>query len=614
MTDYENDRFRTDAEIGKSLSPSMQEEMDKLDAEIAALMKDGDDEPDDDEDLPPAQDEGPAGESRAARGQMTAQDSPPDVANEPRRSDGEWTSGGGGAPAAEAASPTRHRSGMRHGHHHGASQQLRAMPGEEMPAELKGRIKIHEESVSAKVEATFLKHISSVGSAPASLPKIKARIEAVHAFFDREDVEAGVTGAVHHIIADLPYHVSGVALNWLEDNATDIVKDAVVGAATAASVAVLGVGVPEAVIGAAIGYTVDKIAEALGLDGEHAVKALERVVATAVAVYHERKLERQGVVDPEPFAKLLLSYAKTKATKSKPAVVPGWTAPEQNWREIVAYKKAFGKPEQAHDAFDPQERRGQPGNAGEWTSGGGAGAKAKGSEEGEEFVSPNVENLDFGGAFKALSSPRQKLLLQAAASANKQLGIDAQSIGAIGAWSDGAENSVVTMTHGASIEQLRAAAAMQGALADQKAVLIFHEHPGAKGWLYSFPATGKVEDIHKALLEDGLAFHTLIPTQGGAKVFIADTDGTLDAAVEKGAKRYGSAVEARNGDAEFVGTGKEDGTDREQRDDAQRAYAGVISGPGVQGAAAVWDRVHSAYQQSFNALRPAEPAEGAAAA
>jgi hypothetical protein len=62
--------------------------------------------------------------------------------------------------------------------------------------------------------------------------------------------------------------------------------------------------------------------------------------------------------------------------------------------------------------------------------------------------------------------------------------------------------------------------------------------------------------------------------------------------VEKAAKRYGATIEARHGHAEFVGTEKQDGTDREQRDDARRVYEGVIQRSGVPGSSAIWQKLH----------------------
>jgi hypothetical protein len=54
-------------------------------------------------------------------------------------------------------------------------------------------------------------------------------------------------------------------------------------------------------------------------------------------------------------------------------------------------------------------------------------------------------------------------------------------------------------------------------------------------------------------------------------------------AVEKGAKRYDSDVEVTRGRAEFLGTQKQDGSDREQRDDARSVYRGHIDQSPVQG-------------------------------
>jgi hypothetical protein len=198
-----------------------------------------------------------------------------------------------------------------------------------------------------------------------------------------------------------------------------------------------------------------------------------------------------------------------------------------------------------------------------------------------------------------LKSDRQHSLLQASAQIDQGLKIDSQDTSVIGAWADGAENSVMTVVKNADFAKLKLAAAMKAHLADQKASLVFQEHPQGKAVLFDFDARGSLGDIHKNLLADGVAFHTLVPTQGGAKVYVVDMDGSSADAVEKGAKRYGTEANFVRGNAQFVGTTKEDGSDREQRDDARDKYLGVIKGSRVQGAGGVWDRVHSTYGESL---------------
>jgi hypothetical protein len=223
----------------------------------------------------------------------------------------------------------------------------------------------------------------------------------------------------------------------------------------------------------------------------------------------------------------------------------------------------------------------------------GAGRWAGANEHGEEFVSPNVGKLDFHDAVAGMKSARQRALLIAGNEIDRRLGLHGMSKSVVGAWSDGAENSVMTQTTGDDFEHLRVAAAMKGYLADQKAVLAFDENPRGNAWLYTFKAKGSLEDIHHMLLNDGLHFHTLEPASGGAIVHIVDMEGTAQGAVAKAAQSYGSRVIARRGDTAFIGTTMEYGTDAEQRADAKLAYGRLIESSGVRRAKAIWQAISS---------------------
>jgi hypothetical protein len=254
----------------------------------------------------------------------------------------------------------------------------------------------------------------------------------------------------------------------------------------------------------------------------------------------------------------------------------------------------------SYNKFDPGEPRDPHGR---WTEvGGGTDEKP----EGFEFISPNVEHTNLSSAQSQITGQRQRALRQASREVDRQLGLDSSDYDIIGAWKDGAENSMMSITSNAQWDQLRASAAMKGHLADQKSVLIFKDHPQSGAVLYKFEAQGDVKTIHHNLLEDGVAFHTLIPhtdidgKQIGATVYVADLDGKIHDAVDKASARYHSNVEYRFGIAEFIGTTSEEGTDREQRDDARRAYEQIVKESPVQGSQAVWGRVHNRWGETLN--------------
>lgn len=217
---------------------------------------------------------------------------------------------------------------------------------------------------------------------------------------------------------------------------------------------------------------------------------------------------------------------------------------------------------------------------------------------GAVFVSPNVRSdLDLPGAVKELKSKQQAVLRLASADINDSVGLkDGHDTSMVGAWKDGAENSLMTGSD-APWENLELAGAMKAHLADQKSALIFKEQDGGKTVLASFSAKGSMEDIHKSLLEDGLANHTIVPTRGGAEVHVVDLDGSAMGAIKKGAQRYGEGnpIDLKFGRGEFIGTTKEDGTDREQRDSARSIYESIINRSSVPDAKAVWQRVNSTW-------------------
>ena len=226
------------------------------------------------------------------------------------------------------------------------------------------------------------------------------------------------------------------------------------------------------------------------------------------------------------------------------------------------------------------------GSSGEFASSGTEGGAGGGSSKqpnadpsGFEFVSPSITPKDFGGAVKAIQGEHQKQTREAWSEIDRTFALQAKETDAIGAWSDGAEPTMVTTVQNAEWDHLKLTAAMKGHLTRQKAVLVFladANHQGTSA-LYHFKTKGALDEIHKTLLASGVAFHTLVPgSDGSTEVYVCDLDGSMSDAVGKVEDSYGSKIDARIGRAEFVGTEKSDGTDEEQRSDAQRAYESVI--------------------------------------
>ena len=239
---------------------------------------------------------------------------------------------------------------------------------------------------------------------------------------------------------------------------------------------------------------------------------------------------------------------------------------------------------------------------GKWTDGGG------GDEVG--FVSPNVGNLTFDQAKASLAGGRQKMLAAASKDIDSRLGkepADVQNV--IGAWSDGAENSLMLEMHGWSENEARVALAMKGYVGDQKSALLFTPDTVGKSFLASFPVKGDIGAIHDAMASDGLQFHTLEPTSSGAIVHVyGDDQATIDKITQAA---HGADVKITFGHGEFIGTTKEDGSDREQRDDARKQYDAVIAAaaasPEFSGRdlGKTWDAIRNSWSGKLSEVRSA---------
>lgn len=226
------------------------------------------------------------------------------------------------------------------------------------------------------------------------------------------------------------------------------------------------------------------------------------------------------------------------------------------------------------------------------------------------FVSPNVKtNLNFEGAVKELNSKQQEVLHEASAHIDRELGIKgARETSIVGAWSDGAENSVM-MEANSDWDRTVLATVMKGYLADQKSVLVFQQQEGGHAVLAHFDAKGDLATIHENLLKDGLEFHTIVPTPTGATVYIVDLDGSAADAIKRGASRYGedNKISIQFGRGEFIPSFEQqvEGSDREQRISARSVYEQVIDRSPVQGAAEVWKGVRDRWGQALTFLPPA---------
>jgi HK97 family phage portal protein len=239
-----------------------------------------------------------------------------------------------------------------------------------------------------------------------------------------------------------------------------------------------------------------------------------------------------------------------------------------------------------------------------------AGADGGGEGGTISFVSPNVSNTSFHQAVTAIGEYRQQALSSASAAIDAGLGLAAQTHNAVGAWSDGAESTLMTASKG-GFEAAKIAAAMKGYLADQKAVLVFEPQAGGHHFMASFKATGTLNDIHSGLLQDGVAFHTLVPTAHGAQVYVfGQNQADLGSVQASAGTRFNAKLQVATGRGEFIGTTLDTGTDRQQRDDARRVYSEVIANSGASGlrgrnVASLWNSIQHNWGAALKGLEAA---------
>lgn len=264
------------------------------------------------------------------------------------------------------------------------------------------------------------------------------------------------------------------------------------------------------------------------------------------------------------------------------------------------------------DWVESEHPRGQPNNAGQFAPKGGGTAgslvvqgkpqqtSSAANSTGTEFVSPNVsENLSLTKAIKAVSSPRHAMIAQAGREVDHLVGIPSHDKPVIGAWADGAENSIMTELENPTWDQLRMSAAMKGYIANQKQVLAFKQEPGGKEFLARINTSEKDPSVvHKYLLDNGLPFHTLQVSPDGVGVIVYGMDEDTAKAVVNAGEHYGHTPSFTAGRGEFIGTEKSDGTDAEQRADARRIYSRLVESTGGRDIAAKWEGLRDRYAEA----------------
>lgn len=195
--------------------------------------------------------------------------------------------------------------------------------------------------------------------------------------------------------------------------------------------------------------------------------------------------------------------------------------------------------------------------------------------DGVGFASPQTkEGLSFGQATHELSGAAHADMAQQFKQVDALLGINARTQDALGAWSDGAENSTVTRYNaGIDYQTLKTSMAMKGLLANQKAVVTFKRDATGKNAMYWTDVNTKdYAALHEQLLQSGVEFHTIVPTSSGARIWAFDSsdDGAGAKSFTDFAGLHNDRSHVIHGTGEFVGSWN-------SREEGRQAYETQIA-------------------------------------
>jgi len=172
------------------------------------------------------------------------------------------------------------------------------------------------------------------------------------------------------------------------------------------------------------------------------------------------------------------------------------------------------------------------------------------------FVSPNTrENLKIEDAIKGMNSTEETQLRIKAINLSCVVSSRIRAYKALGAWSDGAEHSVMVRVH-SDAATLRYLMSRMGRDAKQKYVIYFHPQPGGPDDFYVLRVRRRARDLvalSNALQQAGIPFRTLVPQGNTTVVYIIDLDRELRDKILAAAHKLRARVSYEAGDADLFG-------------------------------------------------------------
>lgn len=165
--------------------------------------------------------------------------------------------------------------------------------------------------------------------------------------------------------------------------------------------------------------------------------------------------------------------------------------------------------------------------SGRFTSGSGA------SGGSTQLVSPSVEEntLSFEQSVQRFGSERQKQFDTECAKIDEFLGANSEVQNAVGAWTDGTENSTVQTMSGLDYNTLKYSAALKALYGQQKAAVVFQSVKGGSARMYELHVSHEqaeggwaadCQSLAKMMDRAGIQNYTLLQAEQGTTIMVFD--------------------------------------------------------------------------------------------
>jgi len=172
------------------------------------------------------------------------------------------------------------------------------------------------------------------------------------------------------------------------------------------------------------------------------------------------------------------------------------------------------------------------------------------------FVSPNTKtDLKLEQAIAGMNSAEEAKLVNKAVNLGCVVRTRITAFRALGAWSDGAEHSVLMRVRGDEAT-LRYVLSRMGRDAEQKYVIYFHPKVGGAVDLYTLRPRMRWRNLvalSNELERAGIPFRTIVPSRETTAIYIIDLDRDLRPKILDAARKLRARVNQEPGNAQLFG-------------------------------------------------------------